>query len=387
MSIDNELAAKMSERMNTQLSADEELDAVREMESLARVDADPRIEPTLDLNDVESLFDQAFAKATDESADQTGMDSALSDDDLLDAASFGDDDLSDDALPGADSSKELVDEAKPGPGPNASLMEQLGETFGDEFKGPPREPNAAADVPGVSLNSNDASVNAALDAAKTQLGNDTDESVKRAMAAQGGQGSPQAQQAQQAQFGIIQGMSLLGGAGLMALGNMVKAGSASISNGVANSKYHRLSGEIDTLTRNMDGILNKFDSAGFTSGLKGLKDEHKAEFVKEFMSRPENKLQMDSLVQSVGNLSTKVEKALVAGATAGLSADQLDVEVGRKIKNLNDKHKQILDTLEDHNGKKLSERLDSMINRIGEMLQQLFRAVADKLGFNQRPGM
>jgi len=387
MSIENELAAKMSERMSTQLSADEELDAVREMESLAREDADPRIEPTLDLNDVESLFDQAFENATDESSDQTGMDSALSDDDLLDSASFGDDDLSGDVLPGTDSSDDLVDEAKPEPGPNASLMEHLGETFGDDLKGPSREPNAAQDAPGMSLNSKDASVNAAIDAAKTQLGNDTDESVKRAMAAQGGQASPQAQQAQQAQFGIIQGMSLLGGAGLMALGNMVKAGSASISNGVASSKYHRLSGEIDTLTGNMDSILNKFDKAGFTSGLNGLKDEHKAEFVKEFMSRPENKLQMDSLVQSVGNLSTKAEKALVAGAAAGLSADQLDVEVGRKIKNLNDKHKQILDSLQDHNGKKLSERLDSMINRIGDMLQQLFRAVADKLGFDQRPGM
>jgi hypothetical protein len=387
MSIENELAAKLAERLSTQLSADEELDAVREMESLAREDADPRIEPILDLNDVESLFDRAFENATDESSDQTEMDSALSDDDLLDSASFGDDDLSDDVLTKADAADELVDESKPGPDSNASLMEHLGETFGDELKATSRGPAAAEDVSGMNLDSKDASVNAAIDAAKTQLGNDTDESVKRAMAVHGGQASPQVQQAQQAQFGIIQGMSLLGGAGLMALGNMVKAGSASITNGVASSKYHRLSGEIDTLTRNMDSILTKFDKAGFTSGLNGLKDEHKAEFVKEFVSRPENKLQMDSLVQSVGNLSTKAEKALVAGASAGLSADQLDVEVGRKIKNLSDQHKQILGSLHDHNGTKLSERLDSMINRIGDMLQQMFRAVADKLGFNQRPGM
>ncbi|MDZ5605237.1 hypothetical protein SJI00_20910 [Pseudomonas sp. RP23018S] len=386
MSVENELAARLSERMSTELSADEELDAVREMESLSREDAGSRVEPTLDLNDVESLLDRAFESATEESSDHAGMDSTLSEDDLLDSASFGEDDLSDDALPGADSSEEIADETTAGPGPNESLMERLGESFGDKSKGPGGEPDVAEDAHGMSLNAKDASVNAAINAAMTQLGNDTDESVKRAMA-QGDRASPQVQQAQQAQFGIIQGMSLLGGAGLMALGNMVKAGSASISNGVASNKYHRLSGEISTLTGDMDTILNNLDSAGFTSALNGLKDEHKVEFVKEFMSRPENKQQVDNLVQSVGNLSTKAEKALVAGAAAGFSADQLDVEVGRKIKSLNDKHKLILDSLEDHNGKKLSERLDSVLNRIGEMLQQLFRAVTDKLGFNQRPGM
>lgn len=386
MNIENELAAKMSERMNTQLSSDEELDAVREMESLAREDNDPRIEPTLDLNDVESLLDRAFENASDESADQSGMDSALSDDDLLESASFDDDDLSQGPEAATDSTVDTEEQARSQPNQQGSLMEQLGETFDDAMKGATEGHGAAGDVPGMNLNSKDASINAALDAAKTQLGNDTDESIKRAMA-QGGQVGPQGQQVQRQQFGIIQGMSLLGGAGLAALGNMVRAGSTGISNGVASHRYQRLSGEIDTLTNNMDSILNKFDNAGFASGIKGLKEEHKAEFVKEFMSKPENKAQLDSLVQSVGNLSTKAEQALVAGAAAGLSADQLDVEVSRKIKNLNDQHKQILDSLQDHNGKKLSDRLDSMINRIGDMLQQLFRAVADTLGFNQRPGM
>jgi hypothetical protein len=99
---------------------------------------------------------------------------------------------------------------------------------------------------------------------------------------------------------------------------------------------------------------------------------------------------LDDLVQSVGTLSTKASQATIAGAAAGLSGDQLDVEISRKIKNVSEKHKEMLDSLQDHNGMKLSDRLSEMVETIADFLKSVFTKVADAFGYNQRqerPGM
>lgn len=62
---DNEPGVTPTNSFDSALSADEELDVVREQASRAREEADPRIEPTLDLTDIDSLLNNAFAAASD----------------------------------------------------------------------------------------------------------------------------------------------------------------------------------------------------------------------------------------------------------------------------------------------------------------------------------
>lgn len=378
---DNEPGVKTSGSFDPALSADEELDVVREQVARAREESDTRIEPTLDLGDIDSLLSNAFAAASEEDVQPVeGLNA--SEDELLDAALFDDEVTPDNGpAPEAEASSASAVEA-----PQESLMETLGESFANSSTASPGAAAGAGDplTPG-GLNFNEG-VNASLEAAQRQQAADTMESIARANAP----GAAGDLQSQRHEVGIIQGMSMLGGAGLVGLTKMLRAGGAQINNTISSRKYGKLSGEVDSLTQNMDGILSKFGASGFSAGLKGLKGENKAEFVKEFMANPANKQMFDDLVQSVGTLSTKASQAAIAGAAAGLSGDQLDVEISRKIKNVSEKHKEMLDSLHDHNGTKLSERLSELVDGIADFLKSVFTKVADAFGYNQRserPGM
>lgn len=380
---DNEPGVKTTASFDPALSADEELDVVREQVSRAREEPETRIEPTLDLGDIDSLLSNAFTAASDEEVQPVeGLSADMTEDELLDAALFDDEVAPENgpALEAAVSSAATAEET-----PQASLMEELGESFDDAQKATQGAAAGAADAlaPGLKFNEG---VNASFDAAQRQQAADTMESIARANAP----GAAGDQQAQRHEVGIIQGMSMLGGAGLVGLTNMLRAGGNQINSTINSRKYGKLSSEVDSLTQNMDGILNKFGASGFAAGLKGLKGEHQAEFVKEFMSSPANKQMFDDLVNSVGTLSTKATQAVVAGAAAGLSGDQLDVEISRKIKNVSEKHKEMLDSLQDHNGTKLSDRLSDLVDTISDFLKSVFTKVAQAFGYNQRserPGM
>lgn len=374
---------------DTALSADEELDAVREEASLAREETDTRIEPSL--GDFDSLLSNAFAAAADkEIKPDEGVSDVMTEDDLLDAALFDDEvapinGSTSDAKSSA-SADEAIISASEEEATKASLMEELGETFGDPNSPAQGSAPSVGDAMPPAAHTFNEGINASLNAAQRQQGADTLESIARANAP----GAAGDLSAQRHEVGIIQGMSMLGGAGLAGLTKMLRAGGSQINNSINTRKYGKLSGEVDTISQNMDGILNKFGASGFTAGLKGLKGENRAEFVKDFMANPANKQMFDDLVQSVGTLSTKATQAVVAGAAAGLSGDQLDVEISRKIKNVSDKHKEMLDSLHDHNGTKLSERLSEMVDTIADFLKSVFIKVAESLGYNQRsdrPGM
>lgn len=380
---DNEAGIKTTGGFDPALSADEELDIVREKAAQAREDDDLRIEPTLDLGDIDSLLSKSFAAASDEEVQPVeGLSATLTEDELLEAALF-DDEMSPDNAPTLEGATASASTAE---APQASLMEELGDSFDDATKAAPGPaPSIGDPLSPTGLNFNE-SVNASLDAAQRQQAADTMESIARANAP----GAGGDLQSQRHEVGIIQGMSMLGGAGLVGLTKMLRAGGTQINNTISTRKYGKLSGEVESLTQNMDGILNKFGSSGFTAGLKGLKGEHKAEFVKEFMANPANKQMFDDLVHSVGTLSTKASQAAVAGAAAGLSGDQLDVEISRKIKNVSEKHKEMLDSLHDHNGTKLSDRLSELVDGIADFLKSVFTKVAEAFGYNQRadrPGM
>ena len=379
---DNEPGVKPAGSFDAALSADEELDIVREQAALAREDNNPRIEPTLDLGDIDSLLSNAFAAASDEEVHPVEGLAAMTEDELLDAALFDDE-----ATPGKGPEPEAeATSASTADATQGSLMEEMGESFDDAKKSAPGSaPSSGEPLSPTGLNFNEG-VNASFDAAQRQQAADTMESIARANAP----GAAGDLQSQRHEVGIIQGMSMLGGAGLVGLTKMLRAGGAQINNTISSRKYGKLSGEVDSITQNMDGILSKFGASGLAAGLKGLKGEHKAEFVKEFMANPANKQMFDDLVQSVGTLSTKASQAAVAGAAAGLSGDQLDVEISRKIKNVSEKHKDMLDSLHDHNGNKLSDRLSELVDSIADFLKSVFTKVAEAFGYNQRaerPGM
>lgn len=378
---DKNISEQMLQGEVSQLSADEELDAVRELASKAREEVDHRVDPTLgDEIDLGSLLDKAFQSASEEQPLKNDAND-FSDEDLLALAQF-DDDVTQDVsagtdqavVSGPDQSGEAVTDESP-----TKLSEEV--TKSENILDP--EVTEQEDLPNTE-SSPTASINNTASAAQEQINFDTFENIKRAQAfGMGGDA-----EATRREVGIIQGMSMLTGAGLAALTQMLRSGGATVSEKVNARKYQKLAGEVSTLTAGMDGILNKFTEDGLPAGLKGVKDEYRADFVKEFLARPGNKQLFDGLVQSIGSLSTAATKASRAGADAGLSTDQLDIEVTRKIQDVTDKHKELLNSLHDHSGKKLGDRLNDIVEKVTEMLKNLMQKVADAMGVSQhRPGM
>jgi len=365
--------------LDTSMSAEEELEAVRKQASLDREEIDARIEPTLDLSDIDSLLNNAFASEGKNELEGEKDDEEMSEEDILAAALFDDELELGDGL----DQKSDIHQSDPIDQPQESLMDQLGESFGDGLSPSLNPAQGSEDALKAGPSNNNDGINAAFAAAQRQQGADTMESIARAQAP----GIAGDQQAQRMEVGLIQGMSMLGGAGLAGLSNMIRAGGNSLNNSINTRKYAKLSGEVDAQIQNMDGILSKFGANGFMAGIKGLKGDHKAEFVKEFMANPVNKQMFDDLLQSIGTLATKANQAAGAGVSAGLSGDQVEGEIANKMKNVSDKHREMLDSLHDHNGNSLSERIDKLIDQVTDFLKSMFSKVAETFGYNQSPRM
>lgn len=367
---------KLTASLDTSISAEEELQAVRAQAALDRADNDLRIEPSLDLSDMDALLSSAFASQG--KTDSEVSSEEMTDDALLDAALFDEElDLGTDLEPKADAETEKAS-LNPADASQDSLMDQLGESFGEA----PSQ-NPAGDSLSQSPTNNADDINAAFAAAQRQQGSDTSEGIARAQAP----GMLGDQQAQRQEVGLIQGMSMLGGAGLASLAQMFRAGGNSINTSINTRKYTKLTGEMDSHIQNMDGILSRLDANGFKAGIKGLKGDHKTEFVKEFMANPANRQMFDDLLQSIGTLSTKTNQAALAGVAAGLSGDHLEGEIANKLKGVSDKHKEMLDSLHDHNGNTLSQRLDKLIDQVADFLKSMFSKVAETFGYNSSPRM
>ena len=379
---DKESVVKTIDSFDPSISADEELDVVREQVARAREDNDPRIEPTLDISEIDSLLGNAFSAELEKDAEADlaqGLTADMSDDALLDAVLFDDEPVA-----GTESSPEVsASTIESSDLTQPSLLEAQGESSGDDLSAAPGAGSGATDPLAQGAAHGPDAINAAFAAAQRQQGADTMEHIAHAQAA----GPAGNQQAQRVEVGIIQGMSMLGGAGLAGLTQMLRAGGSSLNNSINTRKYGKLSGEVDALTKNMDGILDKFAANGFMAGINGLSGNNKAEFVKEFMATPANKQMFDDLLHSVGTLSTKAGQAAATGAAAGLSGDQLDIEISRKIKNVSDKHQEMLDSLHDHNGTKLGDRLSDLVDQVASFLKSVYNKVTETFGFSQRQGM
>jgi hypothetical protein len=374
-------------------SADEELAEVRAHLAQERADGMAPSDPAIDELDISQLLDRAFSNArTDD-----GISAVRAEDDDFNN-DFGDSLDPDDA--DADVSEPQSD-TEPTPEGDAEAQD-----FGDAFAAAEESllaeqtnPQASSGAPsgaeqgagadsgifssGPSLDPSKESLNASIDMAQQKLGADVMEGVQ-AIQSPGvvGNGADQ-----QVRVGLLQGLGLLGGAGLASLAKMVQAGGNTISTVHQQRQYNKLSGEVDSITENMDTLVTKMNQNGLASGLSGLKGAHRDEFVQEFFSEPRNKVLLDDLVGSVGNLATKASKAAVVGAGAGLSADQVDDEINGRINSVRQKHKEMLDAIKDHHGVSLGDRLSNIASQIVEMIQEMFKSAAKAMGFGQRPGM
>ncbi|WP_219096310.1 hypothetical protein [Pseudomonas sp. UMAB-40] len=192
---------------------------------------------------------------------------------------------------------------------------------------------------------------------------------------------------QQIRVGLIQGLSMLGGAGLAGLAKMIHSGGSTINNQLRQRQYGKLSTQIDQITQNMDSLMGKMNANGLAAGLDGLKGDQRSEFVKEFFENPTNKGMFNELLGSVGNLATKATEAAVVGAAAGLSPDQIDTEITRRITDVQQKHKSLLETMTDHNGVSLSDRLTNIAQQLAAAIDKLFQRASQALGLSPRPGM
>lgn len=235
--------------------------------------------------------------------------------------------------------------------------------------------------PGQAHAFDEATVNALIDAAKERLANDTQDAMVKVNGA--GEQSTQ----QRTEVGILQGMNLLGGAGLASLATVIKAGGKKINSTMNGHRYATLSGEVGTLTNSMDTALNTFVTNGYLEGLQGLKGDNRADFAREFLAIPANKQALEETLEAMGKLSTKARAAVEAGHAADISGEQIDSDVIRKIEDVREKHKDLMDALTDHKGNKLSDRMSELLDHIMELIDKIFDRVKQTLGGGPRPSM
>jgi hypothetical protein len=192
---------------------------------------------------------------------------------------------------------------------------------------------------------------------------------------------------QQVRVGMLQGLSMLGGAGLAGLTHMLHSGGSAINTKVQQRQYNKLAGEINEITSSMDQVISKLNLNGLARGMEDLRGNDRDMFLAEFMESQGNKSLVSELVSSVGALATKATNAAVVGAGAGLSPDEIDVQITKRISDIQEKHKQILDSLKDHNGTSLSDRLSNIAASISAVIDKLFQRAGQALGLGPRPGM
>lgn len=266
--------------------------------------------------------------------------------------------------------------------------EVLGASTDSEQPGPPleNERDGAVDTDGPAGTPYDQSnqkIKSAFSMARETNGSDLMDGLANAQSSGPNANYPESQ----IRVGLIQGLSMLGGAGLAGLAKMVQSGGSTINNRLRQRQYGKLSGELDQITNNMDSLMVKLNANGLSAGLDGLKGPQRNEFMNEFLEIPANKGMFNELITSLGSLATKSTEAAVVGAAAGLSPDQLDSEITRRISDVQQKHKSLLESMTDHNGVSLSDRLSNIAAQLASAIDKLFQRASQAMGFGPRPGM
>ena len=202
-----------------------------------------------------------------------------------------------------------------------------------------------------------------------------------------GHGIPPGHDAGRVEVGLLQGMSLLGGAGLAALAHLVRNGGAAANSAVQQHRYNKITTEVNGHTQQIEDVVGRLNDNGLSAGLHGLKDAHRDQFVEEFLEKPANRELFNKLLSSVGALSTSTSKAAVVGSGAGLSPEQIESDIQNRISDVRDRHKEVLEALKDQSGKSVADRLNGVINQLAELIKSIFRRATQALGVGPRPGM
>lgn len=203
----------------------------------------------------------------------------------------------------------------------------------------------------------------------------------------GGQAIPTGHDSGRVEVGLLQGMSLLGGAGLAALAHLIRNGGAAANSAVQQHRYNKITTEVNGHTQEIEDVVGRLNGNGLSAGLHGLKGAHRDEFVQEFLEEPANRELFNKLLTSVGALSTTTSKAAVVGSGAGLSPEQIESDIQNRISDVRDRHKEVLEALKDQSGKSVADRLTGVINQLAELIKSIFRRATQALGMGPRPGM
>lgn len=205
--------------------------------------------------------------------------------------------------------------------------------------------------------------------------------------APGGHPNPVGNDAGRVEVGLLQGMSLLGGAGLAALANLIRTGGAAANNAMQQHRYNKITSEVNSHTQQIEDVVGMLNNKGLSSGLHGLKGAHRDEFVQEFLEEPANRDLFNKLLSSVGALSTSTSKAAVVGSGAGLSPEQIESDIQNRISDVRDRHKEVLEALKDQSGKSVADRLNGVISQLADLIKSIFRRASQAMGMGPRPGM
>ncbi|WP_153785237.1 hypothetical protein [Pseudomonas sp. EMN2] len=259
----------------------------------------------------------------------------------------------------------------------ADLDDGVGPQFGDSQK-------PADSVPGPEFE--DELTEALQDARAKQPSHQLGQDPLNGMAP-GSHLNPAGHDAGRVEVGLLQGMSLLGGAGLAALAHLIRNGGAAANNAMQQHRYNKITSEVNGHTQQIEDVVGMLNGNGLSSGLHGLKGAHRDEFVQEFLEEPANRDLFNKLLSSVGALSTSTSKAAVVGSGAGLSPEQIESDIQNRISDVRDRHKEVLEALKDQSGKSVADRLNSVISQLADLIKSIFRRATQTLGIGPRPGM
>ena len=387
------MAEELQMRQQRSFSEDDELATVRAAMAASRQSLDVqgetvdlRIEPIItdvDGMGIDGLLEASLRHAENQSsAPDEGFD--------FDPSAFAQEDKAMQVSAPNDQPSIGADFAHAAPSPVAASDDDpflfQGLTDLDEGNDPQQgdQQKLAAEVDGPEF---DEELEEALQAARQQQPSQQPSQEPLLGMAPNGHAVPVGPDAGRVEVGLLQGMNLLGGAGLAALAHLIRHGGAAANSVVQQHRYSKITSEVNGHTQEIEDAVAKLNGNGLSAGLHALKGAHRDEFVQEFLEEPANRELFKKLLTSVGALATSTSKAAVVGSGAGLSPEQIESDIQNRISDVRDRHKEVLEALKDQSGKSVADRLTGVINQLADLIKSIFRRATQALGMGPRPGM
>lgn len=187
-------------------------------------------------------------------------------------------------------------------------------------------------------------------------------------------------------LGLGKAAMLMGGLGLMKLGDMIGSGSGLIGSGIGKLYNMRQERALGAAIGSLDASMEMLRGQGMGQlDDKGVSLADRQSLAKQFFSQPENKAQLDALFDQADKIKQQARLMIDRGIKNGDAPDVVMDRVLEPMRRFTEKNEPFLESIKLGNDT-LLDKMDNAMNSLFEMIKQIFQKLAGNLGIGTSAG-